>query len=548
MADDTFGGFDGDGGPEFDDEDIEFIDDEEDDGLDLDDYEYDFDEADLEPLGFEDVADAIGLPDELPALRLPPVPELAAQARAAALPVKLAALADWVSDDGRVTSDEGDLSEEDLAAAARAVGVDTGELLFLWEYALTGDWIDFADEDEEDLEAGTARVCRAQTAQAWASEGDAASAGAASAGAASAGAASAGAASAGAASGEGDDAGDADADVLDAWRSTFVSVLTSTFDVILDVTEDDTIAAMDFDGQGIAMAVMLFLDRGDELAYADINDVLLETATAEMDPETGREAQEAWVLAHGDPARLILDKLMELDAVAPPDADDGAVRLTPLGLWAVREELSDVGITIPLLPASVSEMTAAQLLLVADDADAEEFESESNAWVAARDPGQAARELLRIAATDGPDSRLLAVSVVTRIGPGAEAAWRESLSIPELRPYAKIALATPAEGEEEGGAPDELEPTTEDLAWVATDMLVLACDDDEPDPEAIAECLADSVPAGEEAMLLEMIARTDHPDAIEVLRHVGKHHPDKRIAKDARTAAHRAESRRADSE
>ncbi|HSZ40405.1 MAG TPA: hypothetical protein VK817_10635 [Trebonia sp.] len=540
MADDTFGGFDGDGGPEFDDDDIEFIDDEEDDGLDLDDYEYDFDEADLEPLGFEDVADAIGLPDELPALRLPAVPELAAQARATALPVKLAALADWVGDDGRVTSDEGDLSEEDLTAAASAVGVDTDELLFLWEYALTGDWIDFADEDEDDLEAGTARVCRAQTAQSWASEGGVADSGTADGGASDTESAS---------DTEGGDAevGDADADVLDAWRSTFVSVLTSTFDVILDVTEDDTIAAMDFDGQGIAMAVMLFLDRGDELAYADINDVLLETATAEMDPETGREAQEAWVVAHGDPSRLILGKLMELGAVAPPDADDGAVRLTPLGLWAVREELSDVGITIPLLPASVNEMTAAQLLLVADDADAEEFESESTAWVAARDPEQAARELLRIAASDGPDSRLLAVSVVTRIGPAAEPAWRDSLSIPELRPYAKIALATPVEDAETGDLPDELEPTAEDLAWVATDMLVLACDDDEPDPDAIAECLADSVPAGEEAMLLEMIARTEHPDAVEVLKHIGKHHTDKRIAKDARTAARRAESRRANS-
>jgi hypothetical protein len=508
MADDTFGGFDGDGGPEFDDDDIEFIDDEEDDNVDLDDDEYDFDEADLEPLGFEDVADAIGLPDELPALRLPPVAELAEQARACALPVRLAALADWVGADGRVTTDEGDLSEEDAAEAAQALGVSPEELQFLWEYAFSGDWIDF-DEEDEDLDAGTAHVSRAETAQAWAS---------------------------------GSDDG-----VLDAWRSTLVSVLTATFDVILDAADDEAIAAMDFDGQGIAMAVMLFLDRGTELAYADINDVLLETATAEMDPGAASEAQEAWVSAHGDPVRLILGRLMELGAVAPPDADDGAVKLTALGLWAVREELTDVGISIPLLPADVNEMTAAQLLLVADDADQDEFESESAAWVAARDPEQAARELLRVAASDGPDSRLLAVSIVTRIGPAVEPVWRESLGVPELRPYAKIALATPGEGEEPGDVPDELEPSPEDLAWVATDMLALACDDEEPDPEAITECLGDSVPAGEETMLFEMIARTSHPDAVDVLKHIGKHHPDKRIAKDARTAAHRAESRRSGS-
>lgn len=507
MADDTFGGFDGDGGPEFDDDDIEFIDGEEDDDLDLDDYEYDFDEADLEPLGFEDVADAIGLPDELPALRLPPEAELAGQARAAALPARLAALADWVGADGRLTSAEGDLSEADVEAAANAVGTSTGELLFLWEYAITGNWIDFDDEEDEEEDPVSAHVSRAGTADDWSSGGD--------------------------------------AGVLDAWRNTLVSVLTSTFDVILDVERDETLAAMDFDGQGIAMAVMLFLDRGDELAYADINEVLLESATAEMDPGEGSEAQRAWVAAHGDPARLILGKLTELGAVAPPDADDGAVRLTPLGLWAVREELTDVGISIPLLPASVTEMTAEQLLLVADDADQGEFESESDAWVAARDPAQAARELLRAAAADGPGSRLLAVSVVTRIGPAAEPAWRESLEIPQLRPYSKIALAVPGEGTGATDVPDEMEPSPEDLAWVATDMLVLACDDEEPDPEAITECLGDSVPAGEEAMLFDAITRVGHPDAVGVLKHIGRYHPDKRIAKDARAAAHRAESRRA---
>ena len=139
---------------------------------------------------------------------------------------------------------------------------------------------------------------------------------------------------------------------------------------------------------------------------------------------------------------------------------------------------------------------------------------------------------------------LLAVSVVTRIGPAAEPAWRDSLAAAQLRPYAKIALATPGDSDQRGATPGELEPSPEDLAWVATDMLVLACDDEEPDPEAIAESLGESVPTGEEAALFETIARAGHPDALGVLRHIGKYHPDRRIAKDARTAAHRAESRR----
>jgi hypothetical protein len=238
--------------------------------------------------------------------------------------------------------------------------------------------------------------------------------------------------------------------------------------------------------------------------------------------------------------------LAQLGAVDPPvaddpAADDPAVRLTPLGLWAVREELTDIEVDVPLLPANVTDMTAAQLLLMADDADQQEFESESDAWVAAREPGEAARELLSVAAGDGPDSRLLAVSVVTRLGDAAEPAWRASLDTPELRAYARIALAGL---DPDNAAAANLAPREEDLAWVATDMLVLACDEDEPDPEDLAESLSDSVPPGNEAELFAMMSRAGHPDAVGVLSYIGRHHPDKRIAKEARTAAHHAQSRR----
>ncbi|HEX6447883.1 MAG TPA: hypothetical protein VF060_00285 [Trebonia sp.] len=503
MADDRFSGddgvFKGDDGA-FDDDDIEFIDDLDEDDLD-----------DLESLDFEDVAEAIGLPDELPALRLPPEATLAELARATELPATLARLAAWVGVDGRPVTDEGDLAPDDAAEAAGAVGRDTDELAFLWEYALTSDWVAFEDEDEDEDEdegeadgavSGAERVSRGEAADFWAS--------------------------------------DADDEVLEAWRATFVSVLSGTFDVIGDTAPEEA-ADMDLDGQGIAMAIMLFLARGEGLALTDISEVMLDTATAEMEPDEAAGARQALLDTIGDPARLIIGMLAKLGAVLPPVPDDGAVRLTPLGLWAVREELTDIGVEIPLLPASVAEMTAEQLLLVADDADQEEFETEADAWVAGREPEQAARELLRIAADEGPDARLLAVSVVTRIGDAAEAAWRENLTTPELRAYAKIALA--GLGHPDLAVPPELEPLPEDLAWVATDMLALACDDEDPDPDAVAECLGDSVPEGEEGMLFEMISRSSHPDALAVLTHIGRHHPDKRIAQDARTAAQRAKSR-----
>jgi hypothetical protein len=501
MADDKF---DGDNDATFDDDDIEFIDD-------LDDDEYDLDGSDLETLDFADVAEAIGLPDELPALRLPPEPELAEAARAAELPAILARLADWIGADGRPVTEEGDLADEDAAEAAGMLGIGTGELAFLWEYALTSDWVGFGEDDEDAEDEGddsagfdAEHVLRGETAEMWTSGSD--------------------------------------EDVLEAWRATFVSVLSGTFDVIGDTAPEEA-EEMELDGQGIAMAIMLFLARGEGLALTDISEVMLDTATAEMEPDEAVGARQALLDGQGDPARLVTDMLARLGAVHPPAPDDGAVRLTPLGLWAMREELTDVGVEVPLLPSRVAEMTAGQLLLVADDADQAEFESEADAWVAQRGPEQAARELLEIAASEGPDARLLAVSIATRIGDAAEPAWRHSLDTPELRAYAKIALAGLAQDPDKA-IPAELEPLPEDLAWVATDMLALACDDDDPDPEAVAECLGDSVPAGEEAALFEMISRASHPDAVDVLQHIGRHHPDKRIAKDARTAAHRALSRR----
>ena len=92
--------------------------------------------------------------------------------------------------------------------------------------------------------------------------------------------------------------------------------------------------------------------------------------------------------------------------------------------------------------------------------------------------------------------------------------------------------------------PEELEMTPEDLAWVATDLLTLAIDEEFPDPDYLAVSFREAVPAGREQMLFEGMARGEHPDTVVVLNHLGEHHPDKQVAKAARTAAHKAASRR----
>jgi hypothetical protein len=51
------------------------------------------------------------------------------------------------------------------------------------------------------------------------------------------------------------------------------------------------------------------------------------------------------------------------------------------------------------------------------------------------------------------------------------------------------------------------------------------------------------VPAGREEQVIELMWRSDHPAAGQALEALGRHHPDKKIAKAARKAEFKARSR-----
>jgi hypothetical protein len=454
-----------------------------------------------------DVKEAFGLPDSLPPIRLPALPELAAQARQAPLPRQLSALAAWVGDDGRQVDEDGDLTPDGFLAANAALALESSEdLVFLWEYALAVDWLAFDDDN-------TDRAVPGETAADWASGKDNA--------------------------------------VFDSWSSTLAAVLSETIDVSGPANPDDLaemgLGELEFYGQPMALAMLLFMTRRDGLSLTDFTEVLWENASGDMPGEQAAKARKKWVAHYGDPARLLLDKLTGLGAVT--EAGD-TIRLTPLALAALHEQLVDVGVDIPLLPPTAAELTGAELLAMAGGVTEEEFEAEADAWVAARGAGDAAAGLLELAAAADPGERLLAVAAVQRIGAAAEPAWRGSLDVPELRGYAKVALLTLAAGGEEPvefstgrGAPD-LEPLADDLAWMATDLLTLVCDEDFPDPAELADSFREAVPPGREETLFEAMWRGSHPDAPDVLHYVGRYHPDKQVAKAARTAAYKANSRR----
>jgi hypothetical protein len=457
-----------------------------------------------------DIKDALGLPDALPPIRLLPLPELAAQARTAPLVRQLAALAEWVGKDGRVVDEAGDLTPEGVAEASAAIGVDAEDFEFLWEYALSVEWLVFDEEDED-------RVVPGETADDWES-------------------------------GE-------DARVLAAWASTMAAVLGETLELygpdLDEEDEDDEEEEADFDfaGQGMAMGILLFLARREGLTVEEFAEVLWENAGGhdEDDEEAHEEIAEAraeWEEAYGDAARLLLDRLKDTLAVTE---EGDLVKLTPLALAALHDQLVEAGVEIPLLPQTAAELSGAELLAMAGGVTDAEFDAEVDGWTAARGAAAAASELLELAAVAEPGERMLAVAAVTRIGIPAEPAWRANLAVPQVRAYAKVALAQLA-GVDPGGSgavdlPAELEMTPDDLAWVATDLLTLAIDEEFPDPEYLAISFREAVPAGREQLLFEGMARGAHPDTVEVLNHLGEYHPDKQVAKSARTAAHKAASR-----
>jgi hypothetical protein len=194
-------------------------------------------------------------------------------------------------------------------------------------------------------------------------------------------------------------------------------------------------------------------------------------------------------------------------------------------------------------------MTAAELIAMTGGASEEEFTAEIAAWLTHQTAESAARELLAVAARSDPAGRILAVGVViTELGAAAEPAWRTALAQVELRGYANAALAALAAGDPAEGEASGVELADDDVAWMITDALAAegwdeVDEDAEHEPAVLAERLAESIPAGQELTAFEMMARVPHPDVANVLTVIGRYHPDKRVAKLARTSADKAASR-----
>jgi hypothetical protein len=434
------------------------------------------------------------LPNKLPGIRLLPEPELAAMARSAPVMAGLNALARWLGQDSRLVTRNNNLTEDDAADASRRLGIEPVPLSYLWEYALTSGWFEL--EDSADRRRTSAVT--GPTARRWA---------------------------------DGDDLG-----ALHVWAAVFAAVAARVLAVMADA---DPAAArkLDFRGQGAALAVMLFVTRRAGMTTRDAEDLVRDSAIGDRPAGRRKRAWNAWVQKHGDPAHHLLAELAAVGAVVPPRHSRGTVELTPLALWALREQFALDKISVRVLPPPSPRMSGADLVALSDTVGEAEFNAVFAAWISGRDLDRTVRELLMFAGSSAPRERVTAVEIARRVGVPGLLAWRDAMKRPELRGYARITLGLFAAHLPESSLPLVLEPDPADTAWLATDLLATACAADEPDPDGVAAEFAEAVPKGEEASILALMAQSAHPDVARVLDVLGNCHPDRRVAKDARKAA-----------
>ncbi|MBT2504410.1 hypothetical protein J7I98_00595 [Streptomyces sp. ISL-98] len=236
------------------------------------------------------------------------------------------------------------------------------------------------------------------------------------------------------------------------------------------------------------------------------------------------------------------EALMAEEGAEPePPVDDedvsryGMVGLTPLGLYGIRVRMLEAGIDAPAVGDLADKGAEALLDGIAYFPEASAG-AETEQWLARREPAAAARELLaaaRGADRGAPLRRLRSQQALSLVGPEAEDAVREVLDDPELGGLARVWLA-------ESGASDVPPPPESMIFWLAIDTIAAQLDAD-GEPAELQDLVAGLT--GRHSGFFDAAWRVDHPATADVLEAMGRLHPDKKAAKEARKAAFKARSR-----
>ncbi|MFF5855391.1 hypothetical protein ACFY8B_07095 [Streptomyces sp. NPDC012751] len=268
------------------------------------------------------------------------------------------------------------------------------------------------------------------------------------------------------------------------------------------------------------------------------NDVLEQVSDAMMRLDDQFRALEPSGLVAYRPVDEALMADADEEPAAPVDETDvsryGMVRLTPLGVYGLRARLLEAGFEAPAVGALVDKGADALL-----DGTARfgrtAARAETEQWLGRREPLAAARELLAAARGADPDAplrRLRCQQALSLLDAEAEPALREVLDDPELGGLARVWLS-------ERGAADVPAPSQEMVFWLTVDTLAaqLKAEGNSAELRDLAEGLA-----AQHSGFFAAAWRVDHPATAEVLDAMGRLHPDKKVAKQARKAAFKARS------
>ncbi|MFI0978979.1 hypothetical protein ACH4SP_18500 [Streptomyces sp. NPDC021093] len=226
-------------------------------------------------------------------------------------------------------------------------------------------------------------------------------------------------------------------------------------------------------------------------------------------------------------------------AAAELDEEDvsryGMVRLTPLGLYGVRARMLEAGVDAPAV-GDLADKGADVLLDGIAYFPELAGRAETEQWLARREPADAARELLAAARGADPGAplrRLRCQQGLSLVGDTAEPSVRAVLEDPELGGLARVWLA-------ERGTAEVPAPPEAMVFWLAVDTIAAQLDAAGETPE-LEELVVGLV--GRHTGFFDSAWRVEHPATAGVLEAMGRLHPEKKVAKEAKKAAFKARSR-----
>ncbi|MFI5859478.1 hypothetical protein [Streptomyces parvulus] len=465
----------------------------------------------------------------LPPARLRPEAELAREALSAPVLARAARLARWAGVDTRVDAGGG-LVEEQLPAAAEQLGLAGDDAAAhaseAWRIAVDTGLVEITDEEAGTVAAGEDLALLT---------------------------------------------GGSPQDVLGLWLTALEAVLADAsvpdLDDLVDAMAEGgevDLSSLDWDPEAEAefldgvLGNLYLLTVGEEgpgearvplpaLAASVIvpgdmgepsNEVLEQVSDAMMRLDDQFRMLEPVGLVEYQPVDEALMADADEEPAAPVDEADvtryGMVRLTPLGLYGLRARLLDAGFDAPAV-GDLADKGADALLDGTAPYPPGAAHAETELWLAGRGPLAAARELLAAARGTDPGAplrRLRCQQALSLVGAEAEPALREVLDDAELGGLARVWLT-------EHGARDVPAPPQEMVFWLTIDTVAaqLAAEGNSEELRALVEGLA-----RQHSGFFDTAWRVGHPATPDVLEAMGRLHPDKRIAKEARKAAFKARS------